>query len=98
LYDFGDYPGAVLDATASSQTHGTVFELPDDDSVLSALDAYEDFHPDNVESSLFVRTLQPVTLVNGDLVQCWIYVYNREPGGARPIPSGRYAGIKKTRE
>jgi gamma-glutamylcyclotransferase (GGCT)/AIG2-like uncharacterized protein YtfP len=93
LYDLGAYPGAVLDALASAHIHGTVFELPDDEELLCALDLYEDFHSGNVESSLFVRSLQPVTLANGEIVQCWMYVYNRDASGARRILSGRYPDI-----
>jgi gamma-glutamylcyclotransferase (GGCT)/AIG2-like uncharacterized protein YtfP len=91
LYDLGKYPGAVLDKSAGARIHGTVFELPDDEALLSALDAYEDFAPGNEQASLFVRTLQPVTLVDGEILQCWIYVYNRDVSGARRIPGGRYA-------
>ena len=100
LYDLGAYPGAVLpqhaagdpilNESAEGRIHGTVFELPDDEELLRALDGYEDFDPTNEQASLFVRTLQPVTLVNGEILQCWIYVYNRDVSGAHRIPGGRY--------
>ena len=93
LYDLGDYPGAVLDNSAGGSIYGTVFELPNDEDLLTALDQYEDFHPENVQGSLFVRTLHPVMLASGEFLQCWMYVYNRDPVGARRIPSGRYSRI-----
>jgi len=76
LYDLGEYPGAVLDPSSSFQITGTVFQLPDDPSVLRALDAYEEFDPDTPGASLFLRVLQPVALTKGGTLQCWIYVYN----------------------
>ena len=90
LYDLGEYPGAVLDDSAGGHIHGTIFELPRAKEVLSALDTYEDFDPNEPQSSLFVRILQPITLPNGELLECWMYVYNRDPGDARLIPSGRW--------
>ena len=90
LYDLGEYPGAVLDDSAGGHIHGAIFELPEDEELLSALDTYEDFHPNDAEGSLFVRMLQPVVFANGELLQCWMYVYNRDPGAARLIPSGRW--------
>jgi gamma-glutamylcyclotransferase (GGCT)/AIG2-like uncharacterized protein YtfP len=47
LYDFGDYPGAILDRSSQSRIPGQVFELPDDESVLASLDEYEEFSPDD---------------------------------------------------
>ena len=98
LYDFGEYPGAVLDANAGGSVYGTIFELPEDGELLRILDNYEGFDPMNMQASLFVRVLQPVTLADGETVQCWMYLYNRKPGDARRIPSGRYAGIERTWE
>ena len=93
LFDLGDYPGAVLDESAAGHIYGTIFELPDEEELLSLFDLYEGFDPENVEASLFVRTLCPAALASGEELQCWIYVYNREPLNAHRILSGRYPGI-----
>jgi len=90
LYHLGTHPGAVPDPAAGGEIHGTVFELPNDERVLGELDDYEEFDPDNEAASPFVRRLHPVTLAIGEVLQCWIYVYNREPDGAPRIPGGRY--------
>jgi len=90
LYNLGEYPGAVLDATADSRIYGSVFELPKDADVLRELDRYEGFNPDNKSDSLFVRVKQTVELVDGRTIDCWIYVYNLEPVGARVVTDGRY--------
>lgn len=83
LYDFGLYPGAILDAGAAMEIEGTVFELPEEPGVLRQLDAYEEFNPDAPESSLFLRELHAVKLDSGGTLTCWVYVYNRDPAGAR---------------
>jgi gamma-glutamylcyclotransferase (GGCT)/AIG2-like uncharacterized protein YtfP len=85
LYDLGAYPGAVLDAAAETHVDGTVLRLPADPSVLAALDAYEGFDPADREGSLFVRTATSVTLSGGKTLACWVYVYNRGPGGAAGV-------------
>jgi gamma-glutamylcyclotransferase (GGCT)/AIG2-like uncharacterized protein YtfP len=91
LYDFGEYPGAVLDRTAKSSIKGELFELPNDDSVLSALDDYEEFDRTDRKNSLFVRIRTVATLHGGRQLNAWVYVYNRDPGSARQIASGDYS-------
>ena len=76
LYDLGAYPGAILDPASTRKISGSVFEIPNDPSVLQQLDAYEEFDSSALEESLFVRTLCAVELESGGMLQCWIYVYN----------------------
>jgi gamma-glutamylcyclotransferase (GGCT)/AIG2-like uncharacterized protein YtfP len=70
LYDFGEYPGAVLDRTAKSSIKGELFELPNDDSALKALDDYEEFNRTDRKNSLFVRTRTVATLQGGRPAKC----------------------------
>lgn len=88
LYDLGEYPGAVLDDDAG-EIEGTVFKLPESPGILKQLDAYEEFDPGAPESSLFVRGLYPIELDSGGTLTCWMYVYNRDPAGSRPIQRGQ---------
>ena len=81
LHNLGAYPGIILaDETddAAPEIPGEVFLVPDD-STLAALDAYEDFRPDDPTNSLFLRTKALVTLNDGSPESCWVYVYNRPP-------------------
>jgi gamma-glutamylcyclotransferase (GGCT)/AIG2-like uncharacterized protein YtfP len=94
LYDLGDYPGAVLDPTASQRVFGIVFRLPNDFDSLRALDRYEEFYPESPDKSLFVRKHCPVTLREGGVMDCWMYEYNRPPGNARIVKGGRYRNDK----
>jgi gamma-glutamylcyclotransferase (GGCT)/AIG2-like uncharacterized protein YtfP len=76
LHDLGAYPGIVLD-DAAAEVPGIILALPDDDSVLAALDAYEGFIPAHPEASLFRRVATTVTRTDGSPLTCWVYVYNR---------------------
>ena len=94
LYDMGEYPGAILDPSSNTKISGEVFEITDKQNVLPALDSYEEFEPDNLEGSLFIRTRSPVTLSDGRQLQCWMYVYNKNPGAAPLVVGGDYEKYK----
>jgi gamma-glutamylcyclotransferase (GGCT)/AIG2-like uncharacterized protein YtfP len=79
-YDFGEYPGVVLDP-AGPVIRGEVFTVPDT-ATLDALDTYEDFRPADPGNSLFLRVETSAVRSDGSAVTCWIYVYNREAGGS----------------
>jgi putative glutamine amidotransferase len=91
LYDLRSYPGAVVDAACVGKIYGELLELPDE-KTLRRLDAYEGYDPRDPHGGLFVRTECEVTLDTDPprIVRAWVYVYNRDVGGARLIPEGRY--------
>ena len=70
-------PECGQEATPREPFRGEVFLLPDDSAALARLDAYEEFHPDNPQASLFRRRRATVTLSNGKPELCWVYLYNR---------------------
>lgn len=90
LYDLGPYPAAVPDDAADCRILGEVLELDDPETALPALDEYEGFDPITPHDSLFVRRRHAVTLAEGRVLDCWVYVYNRDPAGAALIPHGDY--------
>jgi gamma-glutamylcyclotransferase (GGCT)/AIG2-like uncharacterized protein YtfP len=90
LYDFGDFPGAVLDPLSDRKITGTVFKLPEGAGILRQLDDYEGYDPDDPDKSLFIRSLCSVVLTNGTILECWVYVYNRESGQGRVLINGEY--------
>ena len=94
LYDFGDYPGAVLDPSSRTIIHGELLALPSDSRVLEALDHYEEFDPSDPKGSLFVRKKVKVSMADGSSRDGWIYVYNRHPGDAKLIRGGDYLSSK----
>jgi gamma-glutamylcyclotransferase (GGCT)/AIG2-like uncharacterized protein YtfP len=94
LYDLGEYPGVILDASSQTKISGHLFMLPQDQSVLKTLDSYEGFKPEDLNKSLFVRRWATVNLDDGRAIQSWIYVYNQDPGAAPLVSSGDYAKYK----
>ena len=94
LYDFGDFPGAVVDPSSNSFVRGELVELPDDENILQALDKYEEFDSANPRKSLFIRSKVDIKMANGRMIQGWIYVYNKNPGDAPLIRGGNYAKSK----
>jgi len=97
LYDLGDYPGAILDRSSDAMISGWIFELPDDEDIISSLDQYEGFYPDEIPRSLFIRTRTQALLLNGRELECWVYVYNGIPHPSSLISSGQYAAVKSMR-
>lgn len=94
LYDFGEYPGAVLGRSGGEIISGIVYELPTNPGVLHELDAYEGFDRVHPESSLFIRKRRFVTLHDGRKLLSWVYEYNGDPSMGTQIPSGRYVRSK----
>lgn len=94
LYDFGDFPGAVLDPSSRTMIHGELVALPSDERVLETLDRYEEFDPLDPKKSLFVRKKAKVRMANGSSREGWIYVYNRHPGKAKRVRGGDYLRSK----
>jgi len=75
LHDLGPYPALTL--TGDQVIPGTLFALPEDPTILVALDAYEDYRHDTPEASLFLRTRSTATLPNDSHASCWVYLYNQ---------------------
>ena len=78
LHDLGDYPALVVDGKRKQRVSGSVFVLPDDPKALQVLDKYEEFEPQDLKNSLFVRSKRTVTLADGTRKRCWVYVYNQK--------------------
>ena len=83
LYDLGPYPGMVLNHDSAFVVHGEVFGLPEDPTVLSALDDYEG-------SCLYRRVECRATTPNGDATRCWVYECHADLSRAVLIPNGDY--------
>jgi gamma-glutamylcyclotransferase (GGCT)/AIG2-like uncharacterized protein YtfP len=94
LYDFGEFPGAVLDSSSRSTIHGELVVLPPDGRTLDLLDQYEEFDPTDPKKSLFVRKKAKIRMANGSSREGWIYVYNKNPGKAKLVRGGDYLRSK----
>ena len=90
LYDFGRYPGLILDVTSPRKIFGAVYELPDDPGILARLDDYEECIPDAPALSEYLRIQHPVQLSSGETLTCWVYIYNRDVGNAGIVDGSRW--------
>ena len=79
IYDFGQYPGVVLDAASTNRISGTICKIPPDQDVLRQLDEYEEYSPDSPQTSQFIRRLHPVHWDDERTIPCWVYVLNENP-------------------
>ncbi len=86
LYNIGAYPGFK----SLHENHGSVqaelYQLVDP-QVLIKLDEFEDYIPDDVNASLYLRTL--VSLKQFD-IKAWVYIYNRPVLESAYIRSGNW--------
>jgi len=94
LYDFGDFPGAILDPSSAATIQGQLVLLPPGRALLHLIDRYEEFDPSKPKASLFVRKKADIKLSNGRSLKGWVYVYNRDPGDAPIVRGGDYSKIK----
>ncbi len=95
LFDLGIYPAAV--PTSDGHVCGEIYEMLQPATVLRALDQLEGYRPSDPETSLYTRTLTPVTAVDGTVVDAWAYFYNAPLGRAERIPSGDYLEYLRVR-
>lgn len=93
LYDFGTYPGLVLDASAGPVA-GDIYDIPD--ALLPVLDEIEEVYPG--QATLFVREERPVML-GGAAVDCLLYpVADSAVTGLTRIDSGDWVAYRRARD
>ncbi len=97
LYDLGEFPGAILGDNFPTKIYGEIYELPNPQEFLEALDVYEGFIPGELEASLFARVKEKIISTNGEEFSCWLYVYNDWVLNGTLIENGDYL-IWKSRE
>lgn len=87
LYMVSTYPALVY---GDSIVFGEVLRVNSSENIFNVLDEYEDYHPNNMDSSLYVRTQIEVSLNNEKSITCWTYIYNKSVKSLLPILSGRF--------
>ena len=89
LYAVSWYPGALYFEDSNSPVYGEVYQMSNVPELIRDLDEYEDVF-ENESASLYVRRVVPVRLHNGEIIDCWAYLYNQSVGGLREIRSGNF--------
>src|ERR1043166_1292383 len=72
LYDIGEYPGAVKEATKKSEIIGDVYLITNPEHVFGVLDEYEGYEQGKAEESEFIRETDKVRLASGGSIDAWI--------------------------
>ena len=91
----GYYP-ALLEDADGYPVYGNLYEANQDFTYadLDLLDEYEEFYPDDLRSSEYLRQSIPVTLAQGKGVDADVYLYNASlPPEAIEITSGCFAAF-----
>lgn len=83
LYDFDTFPGLV---PGLGQANGDLFRFTDL-SVLQTIDTYEEYDPQQSESSLFIRRCIRLASPPKDV---WVYLYNGDLSPGKLISTGEW--------
>lgn len=87
LYDFGKWPGMLLEG--SGDVYGEVHRLHDAPFSLRHLDAYEGIG-EGIENPEYERCVVPVQLTLGPTITAWAYTYLWPVTPSAIIHSGRW--------
>jgi len=90
LYKIDDYPGVVPSKNKTDLVQGEVYQLHDADFILQQLDDYEECGPSYLQPTEYVRELCEVRLQNDQIIQAWLYRYNRPTDTLELLPSGDF--------
>lgn len=89
LFDFGEYPVAIL--TKTQKEHrilGEVYKI-NSSFVIDELDRYEEIGNDFPEPYEYLRK-KVVASIEKQTIECWFYEYNRPISGLHEIKTGNY--------
>lgn len=93
LYLIDYYPGFIKTETFEF-VYGELFKIHDAESLFSALDPYEDYNPNDLENSLYVREkVEVFTDVKTPPTLAWTYIFNKPVSLFRRIESGNFLDI-----
>jgi gamma-glutamylcyclotransferase (GGCT)/AIG2-like uncharacterized protein YtfP len=92
LYRISWFPGALYQPQSADRVRGEVYRLRQPDSLLKALDEYEEVLPDEAHS-LYLRREVPVCLRSGRTLTCWTYLYNQPVEGLEWVPGGNFKNL-----
>lgn len=95
LFCLGDYPCAIFDYFGPDDLiHGEVYRLRQPNLTLHVLDDYEECLPQHPQPHEYRRLLKSITLNQGEMIEAWLYAYNRSIDGLTRINCGDYQPYK----
>jgi gamma-glutamylcyclotransferase (GGCT)/AIG2-like uncharacterized protein YtfP len=90
LVDLGGYPGLVAAESSSDWVRGEYLEFADIDALLTELDRFEDYRPEEVATCEYVRREVAAVLEDGSEQRAWAYLYNLPHAALPVIPGGEW--------
>ncbi len=94
LYDLGRYPGLVPDEATGRPVTGHLYQLRNPAKVLAVLDHYEGYDPVRPAAGEYRRERIRLT-IEGEVLECWVYLYNADPDRLPEITSENYVDYVK---
>lgn len=90
LYEIDHYPGMILTNDPNEKVYGEFFLLNDFKASIHELDEYEDFFPDDLENSLYVRQIEDINVKGREFKKAWVFIFNKDVDEKKRIISGNY--------
>ena len=97
LFDHGPFPALV---EGEGRVRGELVTLDPAglEATLPIIDRLEDFRPDDLAGSMYLRRVVEVEMAGGGRVPAYAYFYNRDPRDLRPVASGEWTGPSAGRD
>ncbi|MBF0275784.1 MAG: gamma-glutamylcyclotransferase [Nitrospinae bacterium] len=95
LYEVNGYPGAIISEDKADKIKGEIYTITVPGQILSHLDTYEECSENFPQPHEYIRKKLTVSTIDGDTVQAWVYLYNRDVSGLTLIKSGDYLSYRK---
>ncbi len=90
LYALSGYPGMIESSEITDKVLGEVYKISSPGRLFALLDDYEACSDKFPFPREYIRKQLPVTLVNGEEVLAWVYLFNRDVSNLKRIKSGDY--------
>jgi gamma-glutamylcyclotransferase (GGCT)/AIG2-like uncharacterized protein YtfP len=84
------YPG-VVKCEEKSLVKGELYQLKDPENLFGILDKYEEYNPNDVEHSEYIRaSVQATVTKSGEVFEAWTYLYNQSTEDLELLPRGDF--------
>lgn len=96
LYNAGEYPGAIADASTDQYVYGRIYLIDNPQKVLDVIDRYEGIGANEPHPHEYTRELIKV-IKDDEVITCWAYLYNWPVNRLIQIAGGNYVQYINTK-
>lgn len=90
LYEIAGYPGAIPSQNPEHLIKGDIFRIINRQRLFTLLDDYEECSQRFACPHEYIRVQRNVTLLDGQQLKSWVYLYNRPVNRLKKIACGDY--------